>query len=229
MKCNFLLALFCLAFLLSCSKNQIPAKTFNWADAQFEKNGYILNWQSNDKDFDIGIKQKLIETFFTVYPKIVKDFNPQSAKTVLFKIDTAYKGVAATSGATVVYSPKWFQQNPNDIDVVTHEVMHIVQAYPHYNPWWMVEGIADYVRYKYGVANTEGGWSLPNVSASQKYDNGYRVTARFLAWCEKKKPGCVKTFDSALRSNSYTPGLWQTIFGKTVDELWAEYAANPAL
>lgn len=216
-------------FFISCSKNTSPAKSFDWNATKFEQNGYTLIWQNNDNGFSMDVKKQLVQTFFTVYPKLAKDFNSNVSKTVLFKVDTAYKGVAATSGSQVVYNPNWFDQHPKDIDVVTHEVMHIVQGYPSYNPWWLVEGIADYVRYKYGVANTEGGWSLPPVSSNQKYDNGYRITARYLAWCESKKPGCVKTFDSALRTNSYTPTLWNTIFGKSADELWLEYVVNPVL
>ena len=215
--------------LISCSKKSVSQKSFNWNDTRFEKNGFVLIFENNEPAFSLDVKKDLVETFFAVYPALVKDFNPLSTKTVMFKIDTAYKGVAATSGSNIVYNPKWFVQHPKDIDVVTHEVMHIIQGYPNYNPWWMVEGIADYIRYKYGVANAAGGWTMPDVIAAQKYDNGYRITARFLAWCENKKPGCVKTFDGALRTNTYTPALWNTIFGKSVDDIWAEYVANPAI
>ena len=232
MKKTFRISLFIvgLCFLLfSCSQKVVPSQTFDWNSNQFQQNGYTLNWQSNDANFDINLKKRLIETFFTVYPKLVKDFNPNSAKTVLFKIDTAYNGIAAAGGSEVVYNPEWFDQHPKDIDVVTHEVMHIVQSYPTLNPWWLVEGIADYARYKYGVANAEGGWSVPDVTDKQFYNNGYRVTARFLVWCEKKKPGSVQLFDSALRSNTYIPRLWNNIFGKNVDNLWADYIADPAI
>jgi len=214
---------------LACNKSAAPSKVINWSGNTFTENGYTLNWKSNDVTFAVGLKRQLIETFFIIYPKLVKEFNANSAKTVLFEIDTAYKGVAATSGTKVVYNPKWFENNPRDIDVVTHEVMHIVQSYPTYNPWWLVEGIADYVRFKYGVANAEGGWSLPAVTANHKYDNGYRITARFLVWCEHRKPGCVKAFDSALRSNTYNANLWKAILDKTIDDLWSEYLASPAI
>lgn len=229
MKKNLFAFLPLLVIWASCGKSRTLTKINNWSSDTFTQNGYTLNWQSNDATFDINLKRQMVETFFTVYPKLAKDFNPGVTKTVLFKIDTAYKGVAATSATSVVYNPKWFEKNPKDIDVVTHEVMHIIQGYPDYNPWWLVEGIADYVRSKYGVANAEGGWSLPDVKASQNYDNGYRITARFLAWCENKKPGSVKTFDGALRNRTYSSDLWKTVFGKSIDELWAEYLTNPAI
>ncbi len=219
----------CIFIFISCSKNTTPTKSFDWNATKFEQNGYALIWQNNDAGFNMDLKKQLIETFFTLYPKIAKEYNSNATKTVLFSIDTAYKGVAAASGTTIIFNPRWFDKQPKDIDVVTHEVMHIVQSYPNYNPWWLVEGIADYVRYKYGVANAEGGWSLPTVSPSHKYDNGYRVTARFLAWCENKKPGSVKAFDYALRTATYNTHLWITLFGKSVSDLWDEYKSNNSI
>ena len=32
--------------------------------------------------------------------------------------------------ATITINPGWLAQHPNDIDLVTHEAMHIVQGYP---------------------------------------------------------------------------------------------------
>lgn len=196
----------------------------------FQRNGIVLNYQSNDTQFSADTRAKLIETFFIVYPQLIEHFNPQASKTIYFLMDTSFNQYpAARWGDTIRYSSAWFTKNPKDIDVVTHEVMHIAQSYPSYDPWWLVEGIADYVRYKYGVANVAGGWHLPEVTSSQKYDNGYRVTARFLVWCENKKPGSVKAFDHALRTNRYNSNLWKTIFGKTVDELWKEYLDDAAI
>ena len=32
-----------------------------------------------------------------------------------------------------------------------------------------------------------------------------------------------------MRNQTYKPELWKTFTGKTVDELWKEYAANPVI
>ncbi|MDQ6763679.1 MAG: basic secretory family protein [Bacteroidota bacterium] len=32
-----------------------------------------------------------------------------------------------------------------------------------------------------------------------------------------------------MRNKKYTTAFWKTKTGKTVDQLWAEYAANPAI
>ncbi|TWR23869.1 secretory protein [Mucilaginibacter pallidiroseus] len=196
-----------------------------------KKDGYTLTVSGNDASFDNGLRQKLINTFFAVYPKIAKEYNKNTSRNVSFFIDTAYKGVAATSDDRVLFSAAYMTKHPGDIDVVTHEVMHIAQAYGQTNgPWWITEGIADYVRNQFGVANPAANWKLPDYSAKQNYDNSYRVTARFFTWIEKKvKKGFVKKMDSLMRDHKYTDNAWKDITGKTVTELWAEYSANPVI
>lgn len=195
------------------------------------KKGYTLIWINKDPNFDMELKKRLIDTYFINYPKLAKYFNRKTTKTVTFVIDPDYEGVAATSGGVVRYNPAWFVKNPTDIDVVTHEVMHIVQGYPHRaGPGWITEGIADYVRFKYGVANEEGNWKLPDFNEKQNYDNSYRITARFFHWIVKNHDKkFVKKLDKVLRSGTYSPDFWVARTGSTVDELWEEYAENPTI
>lgn len=196
-----------------------------------KKDGYTLIISGNDDHFDNAIREKLISTFFTVYPKIVKEYNKKSLKEVKFFIDTAYNGVAATDNGRVVFSSVYMTKHPNDIDVVTHEVMHIAQDYGDSNgPGWLTEGIADYVRNEYGVANEAAKWRLPEFKTTQNYDNAYRITARFLYWIETKvKKGTVKKLDTVMRDHTYTDSIWTKLTGKTVDELWKAYSENPAI
>lgn len=192
--------------------------------------GYTLVFSSNDAGLDSTTRQQLINAFFTVYPQEVARFNRNSLTRVLFFVDTAYKGVAETGNGTARFNPLWLKKHPQDVDVVTHEVMHVVQAYKNYNPGWLTEGIADYVRYVYGVNNKKGSWTLPDYRPDQSYRNAYRVTARFLLWIEKNKyDKIVDDMDKAMREGTYSPDLWKKLTGKTVDELWAEYGKDPAL
>lgn len=109
--------------------------------------------------------------------------------------------------------------------------MHVVQSYPGGQPGWLVEGIADYVRWRYGRDNNGANWALPNYSSNQRYTDSYRVTGRFLAWLERKVNGnIVNRMDTALRQNRYQNGaIWNQLAGKSVDQLWDEYSRNPAL
>ena len=197
----------------------------------YNQKGYKLTFINYDATFDTLEQQRLVKTFYTVYPELVKTYNKHSLKEVTMVIDTAYTGVAATANGKVTISNKWLHKRPEDVDVVTHEVMHIVQDYGDSNgPGWLTEGIADYARYKFGVNNDAAGWKLPDYKATQNYDNAYRITARFLVWMEAKvKPGIVKTLDEKMRAHTFTDNTWKDLTGKTVDELWKDYSANPAI
>jgi len=196
-----------------------------------KKKGYELTFESNYAALDPALKQRLISTFFEVYPKLAQAYNPKTLKKVSFLVDTAYKGVAATSNGQVVYSSIWMDKHPEDIDVVTHEVMHIVQDYGNsVGPGWLTEGIADYARYKFGIDNAGAKWALPELKAEHHYKNSYRITARFFQWIEQHvKSGVIKAVDASLRDHSYTPEIWTKLTGKDLDALWADYVKNPQL
>ncbi|MDQ8004776.1 MAG: basic secretory protein-like protein [Pedobacter sp.] len=195
----------------------------------FKEKGYTLIFKSNDPSFNPALKKRMVETFFKVYPVLANDFNKNADKLVTFHVDTAYKAVAAAGGGRIVYNPGWFIKHPGDIDVVTHEVMHIVQNYGSGGgPGWLTEGIADYVRYKYGVDNAGANWALPAFKLEHSYKNAYRITARFLNWLEiNGNKGIVVKLDAAMRNHTYKETIWNELTGKTIDELWTMYAANP--
>jgi len=195
------------------------------------KQGYTLVFINQDSALAPVTKQRMTDAFFTVYPQQAKRFNKQTRRRVVFFVNPAYQGVAATDHGVVDYSPKWLREHPEDIDVVTHEVMHIVQAYPNGSaPGWLTEGIADYARYRYGINNQAGNWKLPDYKAGQSYTNSYRIMARFLVWLEQHgHPKIVDKLDAAARTRTYTPAIWQQQTGKTLDELWAAYTAAPTV
>ncbi|MEJ5994509.1 basic secretory protein-like protein [Pedobacter sp. Du54] len=215
-----------IALVLICSLSLF----FKTSTAQeiVKKKGYTLTFESNYEELDPKLKKRLIETFFEVYPKLAKEYNPNTVKEVKFFVDTAYKGVAATANARVVYASNWMKTHPEDIDVVTHEVMHIVQNYgKSLGPGWLTEGIADFARYKFGVDNAGSKWSLPDLKPTHSYKNSYRITARFFAWIEDKvKSGTIKEVDKCLREHTYSNNIWKNITGKDLDELWVDYSTD---
>ena len=186
---------------------------------------------NKDSTFDKEVQERMIDVFFKVYPEEVKTFNSESLKEVTIIIEPGYKGVAATSGGIVRVNPEWMHKHPEDLDIITHEAMHIVQSYPDgAGPGWITEGVADYVRYKFGVNNEAGKWELPEHNMKQSYRDAYRVTARFFLWVEKNyKKDFVKKLDAEMRKKEYTPEFWKSETGKTVDELWKLYEGNPAI
>jgi Predicted Zn-dependent protease len=201
------------------------------------RNGYTLVFANNDTTFEkegADVKKRMIETFYKVYLEEANTYNKNTAKRVVFFVDRNYKGVAATSNMTVRFNPPWMLKKPTDIDVVTHEVMHIVQDYHNgAGPGWLTEGIADYVRAVYGVDNAGAKWTLPEKlrtdkdGKQQNYTASYRVTARFLLWIEKNyKKDLVVNLNNAMREHTYTDDIWKQQTSKTLDELWTEYAAT---
>jgi hypothetical protein len=194
------------------------------------REGYTLVFYNLHPGFDTSTRRRLIDAFFQVYPLEVRRFNAKAVREVIFTIDPGYDGVAETSGNRVRISPRWLNAHPEDIDVVTHEAMHIVQNYSHPVPGWLTEGIADYARYTYGINNHNGNWWLPDFRANQHYTNAYRVTARFFIWLEKNQPtGIIESLDKAAREGQYTSQIWTKLTGKTVDDLWQDYSQHPQL
>ena len=195
------------------------------------RRGITLIFINKEKAFSRAEQLRMQETFFKIYPREIKTYNKKAARKVAMIIDPEYTGVAATSGNVIRVNPQWMLKHPEDLDVVTHEAMHIVQAYRgHSGPGWITEGIADYVRHQFGVNNKAAGWSLTPFNEKQSYTNAYRITARFLVWITQKyKKRFVQSLNTAMREGTYTKNFWKAHTGKTVDELWTLYSQNPVI
>jgi hypothetical protein len=227
------------ASLLACSPTQSKKPNYNHGFApqnyplkdSIEEKGFKLLFLSNDSTFSPVVKTAMIKTFFTVYPPLVERFNKESLRRVVFIIDKAYDGIAVAFNGWVVFNPKWFAGNPKDFDVVTHEVMHIVQNYGNNNvPGWVTEGIADLVRYRYGINNAEANWSVPDLQPDHHYTSSYSVTARFFAWLEERKdPLIIDKLNMAAHTGKYHDNIWVELTERTIDQLWEEYKSMPEL
>lgn len=207
----------------------------NWISVDtIRKGDYQLVFINKNSSFNPAIQKELIDTYFKVFPILVTTFNDKTPHDVLFVTDTAYQGVAEASGNRILFSTNYMNANPTDIDIVTHEGMHLVQGYAYGSgPVWLTEGIADFIRYKYGVDNIGSKWFLPDLRPEDndiKYENSYRITARFFEWINQKiKPGLIIQIDKELRNHTYKQNTWVRLSGKSIDELWNEYAKNPKL
>jgi hypothetical protein len=228
---SFLLLAATLGLLAAPAAAQSTGATVPVGRDSLTQKGYTLVFINQDPALSAVTKKRMVDAFYKVYPQEAKRFNPKTLRKVTFFVNPAYTGVAATGNGVVDYNPKWLRDHPEDIDVVTHEVMHIVQAYPNGSgPGWLTEGIADYARYVYGVNNQAGNWKLPEYKEGQSYTNSYRTMARFLVWLDQHGyPKLVNQLDNAARTRTYTPDIWKQQTGKTLDELWAAYAAAPAV
>jgi hypothetical protein len=165
--------------------------------------------------------QKLIAEW---YPKIcdilgVADKKPVKAVTLV--IETHGKGIAGTGGRRITVNGDYVRKHEDDIGLVVHELAHVVQSYPKYDPSWLVEGIADYVRF----FNYEPVSARPNVNPDRAdYKRGYRDVGAFLDWaCRTYDKNLVKKLNTALHEGTYTPEIWEKTAGKSFDALWTDY------
>jgi Peptidase of plants and bacteria len=161
------------------------------------------------------------------YPMICEElksdgFKPRTVVTMTLKKD--YDGVAATGGGHITGSASYFKSHPDDFGAMVHETVHVVQAYREVrNPGWLVEGIADYVRFfKY-----EPGKLAKLKPERAKYNGSYRVTAAFLAFVsDKYDQELVRKVNARMREGKYKEEVFKELTGKTVKELEDEWKAS---
>lgn len=130
---------------------------------------------------------------------------------------------ASTSGAVISVNGKWIAEHPDDFGMVVHELVHVVQGYPDGagGNGWLVEGIADYVRWwRYEPEQPRHAYA-----AGQSYRDGYRTTAAFLAWAMRTHDmRLVVELDRALRLGQDPARVFERVTGRTLDKAWDEYA-----
>lgn len=180
------------------------------------------------------------------YPVIVKQLPSdgfQPSRHVLLRFRNDMGGVPASAGGeTVNLNAPWFR---GELDreargAVVHELVHVVQQYDRASrttrnsvrtPGWIVEGIADYIRW-YGYEPQSNGAEVSRQNAeSAKYDSSYRVTANFLNWVTvNHDKEIVKKLNAAAREGRYDDVIWVNSTGKSVEELaslWKRALAQP--
>lgn len=146
-------------------------------------------------------------------------FQPAAEVTLIFRADM--DGVAATGGNNIFIAAKFVRAHPDDVGMVIHELVHVVQAYPPGGPGWLVEGIADYVR----LAHFEPQAPRPRLDPRQaRYTDAYKTTAVFLEWLTNRgHPRLVEQLNAALRQQRYRPELFTELTGRSVEAGWAEF------
>jgi hypothetical protein len=174
-----------------------------------------------------GAAEKVARICERSYPMINTELRSEGYKPpqwVTMTLKTSYRGVAATAGDHITGSVKFFQDHPDDVGAMVHETVHVVQNYRHRgNPGWLVEGVADYVRFfKFEPGN------LGRIDPDRAHYNGsYRVTAAFLAYLtEKYDKDLVLKLNKLMRAGEYKPEIFRELTGKSIEELDEEWRAT---
>ena len=172
------------------------------------------------------------------YPKIIamlpsEGYTAPSEVMFRFRSDMG-NTPASASGAGVNLNLRWFrgERDREALGAVVHEMVHVVQRYGQTQrdrkssptPGWLVEGIADYVRWFLYEPQSKGAEITKRNLASANYDSSYRVTGNFLDWVTTTyDKEIVRKLNAAAREGRYTETLWKDFTGKTVKELGDEW------
>ena len=133
-------------------------------------------------------------------------------------------GVAHCSGSTIEASSGYFKAHPNDVGALVHELVHVVQAYPGGSTGWLVEGIADYVRYYY-YEPMKGARFKPR--AGQDYHAAYNPAAALLAKAQVgKTAGIVAELNRLGHEGKLNEQAFKDVTGSTPDEVWSKVAGH---
>ncbi len=175
------------------------------------------------------------------YPKIVKMLPSEGYEAphrISIIFSASMRGVAATGGTRIRCAASWFRQNLKGeaIGAIVHEMVHAVQQYGRARrtnpnatrtPGWLVEGIADYIRWFLYEPETHGAEITSRNISRARYDGSYRITGNFLNWVtETYDKDIVSKLNEAARAGTYTEDLWKKYTGRTVQELGEEWKAS---
>lgn len=167
------------------------------------------------------------------YPKIIallpsQGYTAPNHFTITLKpID----GVAYTAGTDVTANSVWLKSEIGGeaIGSLVHECVHVVQQYGDGSsaPGWLVEGMADYVRWFKYEPQSHGAdiiWMRHLRKFTPRYNASYRVSANFLNWVsEKYDQNLVTKLNAAMRDGTYNRDTWKQITGKSVVDLGEEW------
>ena len=150
------------------------------------------------------------------------DYTPPSRIQLTFK--RGNKGIAGTAGTKIIAYEGWFKAHPGDVGALIHEAIHVMQSYPKYDPPWLVEGIADYLRFWVYEPKAKRGSLDP---AKIRYQDGYQVTGAFLAWAVKTHDkDLVRKLNSALDKGQYQEDIFREATGKDLKTLFEEFKGS---
>ena len=178
---------------------------------------------------DLAPRFREISTlYFKVWPEIVSMIGAPIDKThrsITISFKTEMDHPAHAGGQSIVISAAHLRKNPSDtLGVFIHELTHIIQN--HRGPQWIIEGVADYTRYKLKSDDAWGERCRKNIQYDKPF-GAYWSSAAFLLYLEDthKKP-IVRPVSATLRAKTYDKSIWKKLTGKDLDTLAADYQSS---
>jgi len=210
-----------------------------WKTFEAERGKYKISIDTSETpDLTEWAHKELAPVLQNWYPKIVKMLPSegyQAPGSVRITFSPNMRGVAATGGTSVRCGAGWFrrQLQGEAKGAVVHELVHVVQQYGRVRrsdpnatrtPGWLVEGIADYIRWFLYEPETRGAEVTSRNIARARYDSSYRISGNFLNWVtETYDKNIVRKLNAAARQGRYKESLWKEATGRTVQQLGDEW------
>lgn len=187
-----------------------------------------LTFDNSEGYLSVDVEANIRKVVEQTYKPICDFFNEGTLLPVTIIAEQRDDFCAYTVGTTVTISTAYFNNNPEDYDALTHELVHVAQAYGNHDiDTWLVEGIADYGRNKFGINNETAGWEIGMIDDNACYLDGYRAAAGLLIWIEHKyDSNFVSKINAKAKKNEYDIALFETYTGYDVDQLWLQYLAS---
>ena len=205
-----------LIFIISCHK-PYESVSVNLNVSQVPQ---LENW---------GIQAKNLITIWC--PRIARVLDVEEyPHNIDFTLQKSDEGIAYADSNAITVSSHWIEKYPGDIGLIVHEAVHVVQLYPEFDPGWVTEGIADYIRWHlYEKKPLE--W-FPIGEEEKGYEAAYRITDGFFLWVTNfKNSDFIKILNTAMKNGEYEPDIFFQTTSKDLDPLWQEYIqfrkANP--
>jgi hypothetical protein len=145
------------------------------------------------------------------------------------------EGLADTQGDVITLSIPWLRSWAlrNDVQgaahefkgVIAHELVHVVQYDGRGTAaWWFIEGLADYVRLRVGLAPSH--WA--GRGAGESWEEGYEATAHFFGWLDEQRGarGLLVRVNASLAREEWMDGWFDEGTGLSVGTLWRVYKAQ---
>ncbi len=169
---------------------------------------------------------RLAEQWYPTVTMLLATEDFKAPANIVIRILPDASAPAYASGNTITVNGKWITQRPDDFGMIIHELVHVVQQYPQskFKPGWLVEGIADYIRW----------WRYEPEAPRRRIDpaqakltDGYTTTAAFLAWSSARYDRrLVPALDRALRKAEDPEPVFKSVTGKEMNALWDEFLAT---
>lgn len=196
-------------FFTSCDKTDIKKLIVN---LDYSETPHLEKWGEDAK--------QLLLDWIPKISNLLEDKNfPDEINLVFQKSE---EGIAYADSNKIVVSSHWIEKYPDDIGLIVHEGVHVVQLYPSFHPGWLTEGIADYIRWHL-YEKKQLDW-FPLSKNEKGWEDAYQATGGFLLWLTiEKNPNIVKILHSAMKTESYSDSIFNENCGNDLPKLWMDY------